>query len=325
MASSNKVSEEVFTMLEIYKSSEEKVLQKVDEISKGCWVNLYAPTEQEINRVAEETQIYVDFIKDALDDEERPRIEKDNGQVYIIIDYPYITHDDAGFPIYETIPVGIVLTDECIITVSLKDTPILEVFKSNKIKEFYTFKKNRFALQILAIITSYFLRYLKQINKRTNEIERELHQSMKNKELYAFLALEKSLVYFTTSLKSNKVVLDKILRFSYIKMYEEDKDLLEDVMIEKIQAIEMAETYSSILSGMMDAFASIISNNLNIRMKFLTSITIILSFPTMVASFYGMNVDLPFQNNGRAFLITLGFAAFLTSITAFIFWKKKYF
>jgi magnesium transporter len=147
---------------------------------------------------------------------------------------------------------------------------------------------------------------------------------MKNKELYALLALEKSLVYFMTSLKSNKVVLDKILRFNYIKMYEEDKELLEDVMIEKIQAIEMAETYSSILSGMMDAFASIISNNLNIRMKFLTSITIILSFPTMVASFYGMNVDLPFQNNGRAFLITLGFAAFLTSVTAFIFWKKKY-
>lgn len=312
-------------MLEIYKSTNEKVLEKVDQISKGCWIHMYAPTEQEINRVADEAQIYVDFIKDALDDEERPRIEREDGQVYIIVDYPYIAHDDSGFPIYETIPIGIVLTEECIITVSLKDTPILEVFKNNKIKEFFTFKKNRFALQILAIITSYYLRYLKQINKRTNDIERELHQSMKNKELYALLALEKSLVYFMTSLKSNKVVLDKILRFSYIKMYEEDKDLLEDVMIEKVQAIEMAETYSSILSGMMDAFASIISNNLNIRMKFLTSITIILSFPTMVASFYGMNVNLPFQENGHAFLITLLFAGLLTGVTAFIFWKKKYF
>ena len=312
-------------MLEIYKSTETKVLEQVDNISKGCWVNMYAPTEEEINKVASEANIYVDFIRDALDDEERPRIEREEGQVYIIVDYPYITHDDAGFPIYETIPIGIVLTDECIITVSLKDTPILEVFKNNKIKEFFTFKKNRFALQILAIITSYYLRYLKQINKRTNEIERELHQSMKNKELYAFLALEKSLVYFTTSLKSNKVVLDKILRFSYIKMYEEDKDLLEDVMIEKIQAIEMAETYSSILSGMMDAFASIISNNVNIVMKFLTSFTIILSFPTIVFSFYGMNVDLPFQNSPHAFWISITVACVLSTLTALIFWKKKYF
>ncbi|MDQ1001044.1 magnesium transporter [Neobacillus niacini] len=312
-------------MLEIFKSSETKVLEQVEKISKGCWVNMYAPTEEEINRVADEANIYVDFIRDALDDEERPRIEREDGQVYIIVDYPYITHDDAGFPIYETIPIGIVLTDECILTVSLKDTPILEVFKNNKIKEFYTFKKNRFALQILAIITSYYLRYLKQINKRTNEIERELHQSMKNKELYAFLALEKSLVYFTTSLKSNKVVLDKILRFSYIKMYEEDKDLLEDVMIEKIQAIEMAETYSSILSGMMDAFASIISNNVNIVMKFLTSFTIILSFPTIVFSFYGMNVDLPFQNSPHAFWISITVACVLSTLTALIFWKKKYF
>ncbi|MEH7179056.1 magnesium transporter CorA family protein [Neobacillus vireti] len=312
-------------MLEIYKSTETKVLEQVDTISKGCWVNMYAPTEEEVNRVADEANIYVDFIKDALDDEERPRIEREDGQVYIIVDYPYITHDDAGFPIYETIPIGIVLTDECIITVSLKDTPILEVFKNNKIKEFFTFKKNRFALQILAIITSYYLRYLKQINKKTNEIERGLHQSMKNKELYALLALEKSLVYFMTSLKSNKVVLDKILRFSYIKMYEEDKDLLEDVMIEKIQAIEMAETYSSILSGMMDAFASIISNNVNIVMKFLTSFTIILSFPTIVFSFYGMNVDLPLQNSHHAFWISIIVATILSTLTALIFWKKKYF
>jgi magnesium transporter len=312
-------------MLEIYKSSETRELKQVDVISKGCWVHMYAPTEQEITRVANETQVYVDFIKDALDDEERPRIEREDNQVYIIVDYPYIAHDEAGFPIYETIPIGIILTEDCMITVSLKDTPILEVFKNNKVKDFYTFKKNRFALQLLAIITSYYLRYLKQINKKTNEIERGLHKSMKNKELYALLGLEKSLVYFMTSLKSNKVVLDKILRFNYIKMYEEDKDLLEDVMIEKIQAIEMAETYSSILSGMMDAFASIISNNVNIVMKFLTSFTIILSFPTIVFSFYGMNVDLPFQRSPDAFLYSLVIAGGLSTLTALIFWKKKYF
>lgn len=312
-------------MLEIFKSNEERILEKNDKISKGCWVNMYAPTEEEINRVANDAQISVDLIKDALDDEERPRIERDNGQIYIIVDYPYITHDESGFPIYETIPIGIVLTDDCIITISLKDSPIMEEFRKNRIKEFFTFKKTRFALQILFVISSYYLRYLKQINKKTNEIEREVHQSMKNKELYAFLALEKSLVYFTTSLKSNKVVLDKILRFNYLKMYEEDKDLLEDVIIEKTQAIEMAETYRSILNGMMNAFASIISNNLNIVMKFLTSITIILSFPTMVASFYGMNVNIPFQHSPHAFFITLMLAGVLSCVTGFIFWKKQYF
>ncbi|QCJ43922.1 magnesium transporter CorA family protein [Bacillus sp. S3] len=312
-------------MLEIYKSTETRVLEKVDVISKGCWINMYAPTPEEINKVSTDVQVDVDIIKDALDDEERPRIERDDGRVYIIVDFPYIVHDETGFAIYETIPIGIILTEDCIITVSLKDTPILEDFKLNRVKEFFTFKKTRFALQILFVISSYYLRYLKQINKKTNEIERVVQQSLKNKELYAFLALEKSLVYFTTSLKSNKVVLDKILRFNYLKMYEEDKDLLEDVIIEKTQAIEMAETYRSILNGMMNAFASIISNNLNIVMKFLTSITIILSFPTMVFSLFGMNVELPFENNPHGFIFTLIICGILSTLAAIIFWKKKYF
>ena len=312
-------------MLEIFKSTDARVLEKVDVISKGCWVNMYAPTAEEINKVSNDAQVDVDIIKDALDDEERPRIERDDGRIYIIVDFPYTVQDESGLTVYETIPIGIILTDECIITVSLKDTPILEEFRKNRVKEFFTFKKTRFALQILFVISSYYLRYLKQINKKTNEIEREVHQSLKNKELYAFLALEKSLVYFTTSLRSNKVVLDKILRFNYLKMYEEDKELLEDVIIEITQAIEMAETYRSILSGMMNAFASIISNNLNIVMKFLTSITIILSFPTMVASFYGMNVDIPFQHATHSYVIPLVISASITSLTAFIFWKKKYF
>lgn len=312
-------------MLEIYKTNEMNQLEKADEITKGCWINLVAPNEEEIMRVATKTNTPIDFFKDALDDEERPRIEKDEDQVFIIVDYPYITHDDSGFPIYETIPIGIVATGDYMITVSLKETPILDEFKNNKVKGFFTYKKTRFAFQILFIISTFYLRYLKQINKKTNDIERELHQSMKNKELYAFLALEKSLVYFTTSLKSNKVVMDKILRFNYLRMYEEDKDLLEDVIIENTQAIEMADTYSSILSGMMDAFASIISNNLNIVMKFLTSITIVLSIPTMVASIYGMNVDLPFQKSPHAFLYVFSFSLTLASFIALVFWKKKYF
>ncbi|PLT31268.1 magnesium transporter CorA family protein [Peribacillus deserti] len=312
-------------MIEFFKTSENSSFESIPEITKGCWINMLSPSEEEIKQVSSRLNIPVNFFKDALDDEERSRIEKEDSNVLIIVDFPYITHDEAGYPIYETIPIGMIINEECFITVSLKETPILLDFKNNKIKGFFTYKKTRFALQILFIISSYYLRYLKQINKKTDEAEKELHQSMKNKELYTFLSLEKSLVYFTTSLKSNKIVLEKMLRLNHLKMYEEDKELLADVIIENTQAIEMADTYSSILSGMMDAFASIISNNLNMVMKFLTSITIILSFPTMVASFYGMNVALPFEKNPHAFVITMCFAVFLSALTTFIFWKKKYF
>ncbi|MFD4817981.1 magnesium transporter CorA family protein [Peribacillus butanolivorans] len=312
-------------MIEIYKTNENRILNKTEEMTKGSWVNIVAPTEAEIEYICTTLQLPINFMKDPLDDEERPRIEKEDDNVLIIVDFPYLTQDEANLPIFETIPIGMIFTKDCFITISLKETPILTNFKNNKIKGFFTNKKTRFALQLLFEISSYYLRYLKQINKMTNEAERELHQSMKNKELYTFLALEKSLVYFTTSLKSNRVVLDKILRFNYLKMYEEDKELLEDVIIENAQAIEMAEVYLSILSGMMDAFASIISNNVNNAMKFLTSVTIILTLPTMVASFYGMNVELPFEHSSFAFIFTLLIAITLAGTTAFIFWKKKYF
>ena len=312
-------------MLEFYITNAENKFIKLDNMMKGCWVNMVNPTDDEIQQVADRFNIAVDYFKDALDDDERSRIENEDNFLCIIVDFPYITHDEAGFPIYETIPIGILIAEDAFITVSLKETPILEDFKNNKVKGFFTYKKTRFAFQILFVISTYYLRYLKQINRKTNEVERELHQSMKNQELYAFLALEKSLVYFTTSLKANKVVLDKMLRLNLLKMYEEDKDLLEDVIIENQQAIEMAETYSSILSGMMDAFASVISNNLNIVMKFLTSFTIILSLPTMVASIYGMNIGLPFQDKPYAFLLIISLAVLLSTITIIVFWKKKFF
>lgn len=312
-------------MIEFFVANGEKKIEKIDDITKGCWINLTAPSEEEINLVSSKLNLPVDFFKDALDDEERSRIEREDNNVLIIVDFPYITQDDTGLPIYETIPIGMIITDNCFMTVSLKETPILSDFYNNKIKGFYTNKKTRFALQILFSISTYYLRYLKQINKKTDDIERGLHLSMKNKELYALLGLEKSLVYFTTSLKSNKIVLEKLLRLNHLKMYEEDKELLEDVIIETQQAIEMAEIYSTILSGMMNSFASVISNNLNMVMKFLTSITIILALPTMVSSFFGMNVDLPFQHNRYAFSFILLFVAFLSSLTTFIFWKKKFF
>ncbi|MGO4695970.1 magnesium transporter CorA family protein [Paenibacillus sp. FSL K6-3182] len=312
-------------MLNIYITDEHGILKETDEITSGCWVNLVAPTEQEMNLAAAKAQIPLDFIKDPLDEEERSRIENDNSNVLIVVNLPLVSTDDKGIPMYDTIPLGMIIADDCFITVCLKDNPIFHVFAQNKIKQFYTYKKTRFSFQILYLIATSYLKYLKQIIKMTDEIEKKLHQSMKNKELFSLLNMEKSLVYFTTSLKSNNIVMQKMLKSKYMKMYEDDQELLEDVIVENQQAIEMSETHTTILSGMMDAFASVISNNLNIVMKFLTSITIILSLPTMVASFYGMNVKIPFQDYPHAFFIAMTISVILSSVTAVIFWKKRFF
>lgn len=313
-------------MLEYFLSNSENKLSKISKLTAGCWINMVSPSEEEVQLTAEKLKIPVNLFKNPLDYDERSRIQKIDSIITIIVNFPYSTFDNSGFPLFETFPIGIIITDEYFITICSKQTPILEDFKDGKILDFSfsTLKKQQFALQILFSISFYYLKYLKQINQKTNEIEMELQQSLKNKEIYTFLALEKSLVYFTTSLKSNKIVLEKMSRQIQIKLDKEDKELLIDVMIENHQAIEMAETYSSILSGMMDAFASVISNNLNIVMKFLTSITIILALPTIVASFYGMNVDLPFQHHPYAFYLILIVVAVLSFITTIIFWKRKF-
>jgi magnesium transporter len=312
-------------MMNIYLSKEDGKLEEIQELQNGCWIKLVAPTEEEIRYIANHLDIPIDSIKDALDDEERSRIEKEDNHVLIIVDIPIITYDEVDGAIYETIPIGIIITNTCFITVCLQENQIFEEFTKNKIKNFYTFMKTRFALQMLYIISTYYLRYLKQINRKTSQIEKALHKSMKNKELFSLLSMEKSLVYFMTSLKANNIVMERLLRLNYLRMYEDDEDLLQDVIIENKQAIEMAEVYSSILSGMMDAFASVISNNVNIVMKFLTAITIVLSLPTMVASFYGMNVPIPYQDSPYSFIIAMLISTLLSSVTAFIFWKKRYF
>ncbi|MCL6587964.1 MAG: magnesium transporter CorA family protein [Anoxybacillus sp.] len=312
-------------MMKMYLSNANGKIEEIHELKNGCWINLIAPTEEEIRYIANHLDIPIDSIKDALDDEERSRIEKEDNHVLIIVDIPIITQDEVDGPIYETIPIGMIITNTCFITVCLQENPIFQEFANNKIKNFYTFMKTRFALQMLYMISTYYLRYLKQINRRTSEIEKELHQSMKNQELFSLLSMEKSLVYFMTSLKANNIVMERLMRLNYLRMYDDDQELLEDVIIENKQAIEMAEVYSSILSGMMDAFASVISNNLNIVMKFLTAITIVISLPTMVASFYGMNVPIPYQNSPHAFLTAMLISALLSSATAFLFWKKRYF
>ena len=219
-------------------------------------------------------------------------------------------------------PLGmIVVRDDFFLTVSLKRNKVIESFEKRKIKNFQTYKKTRFIFQILYLNASCYLTYLKQINKETEIAEYILKNSMKNKELLKLLNLEKGLVYFTTSLKSNELVMEKTLRGKIIKLYEEDEDILEDAITENRQAIEMAQIYSNILTGTMDAYASIISNNLNGVMKFLTSITIILAVPTMISSFWGMNVALPFEKSPIGFVIMVAIAIIMT--LAATWWLKK--
>ncbi len=224
---------------------------------------------------------------------------------------------------HSTMPIGIIFVrDDYIITVSLKQNDIIQNLTKNKMKNIITYKKSRFLFQIMLINASYYLTYLKQINKETEIAESTLKTSMKNRELLKLLSLEKSLVYFTTSLKSNEVVMEKTLRGKILKLYDEDEDILEDAIIENKQAIEMSGIYRDILNGTMDAYASIISNNLNGVMKFLTSITIILAIPTLISSLWGMNVPVPLQNHPYGFPILAVVCIVVTSLSILILRKK---
>ena len=263
-------------------------MTKLDAVQDGCWVNLTYPSEDELNTVAVTLGVEPTFLRAALDEEETSRIDTEEGQTLIIIDAPSVEKDDAV--VYSTLPLGIIVTEKHIITVCLKETSILKDFQDGLVRNADTQKRTQCILYMLLQVAKRFLQYLKQIDKIYNYMERQLYKSQRNKELIQLLDLEKSLVYFNTSLKANEVTLEKILRGRIITLYEEDHDLLEDVLIEVRQAIEMANIYSSIISGMMDAFASVISNNLNVIMKVLTSITILLTIPNIFFSFYGMNV-----------------------------------
>lgn len=310
-------------MIQIYKTIEER-LTCIDQFEKGCWVNITYPDEKDLHIIHNELGIDMEFLKAALDEEERARIEYEDDCTLVIVDIPIISQG-INSNSYITLPLGIIFKKGYMITVCLKENSIIKDFEEDKVKSFYTFKQIRFIFQIFYKISSYYLQYLKQINKASDQIERELHKSMKNKELIQLLELEKSLVYFSTSLKANEIVMERMLKMESIKQYPDDADLLEDVIIENKQAIEMTTIYSNILSGMMDAFASVISNNLNIVMKILTSITIVMAIPTMIASFFGMNVPLPLQNYPHAFTLIFGISCFLSVISVIIMVKRQLF
>ena len=315
-------------MLKMYKTDiQTNITEETYEFKKGNWINMVAPTEEEIKKVCSKLKIQEDFIRYPLDYEEKARIdiEEDDNTTLFIIDVPIIEKENNE-QVYSTMPLGmIVVRDDYFITVSLKQNRVIsELEKTKEKNNIITYKKSRMILQVFYKNAELYLKYLKKINKETEIAENVLKNSLKNKELLKMLSLEKSLVYFTTSLKSNEVVMEKTLRGKIIKLYDEDEDILEDAIIENKQAIEMSKIYSDILNGTMDAYASIISNNLNGVMKFLTSITIILAIPTMIASYWGMNVQVPMQftNSPWPFYAVVAFSIIL-GIIAMIWLKKK--
>lgn len=313
-------------MMEIFKTNEDThMLVRSDLIEKGCWINLIAPTPEELAILNRAMEIEQTFLADALDDEEKPRIDTEDDQTLIIVDIPYVYEDDKIIK-FETVPMGLLqVRDDYFITICSKPAAVLERFRNGQVKTLFTFKKTRFILQILFNVAKDFLKYLKHIEKKTEYIEDSLHKSMRNRELYRMMELGKSLVYFTTSLKSNDSMMEKLSRGRYIKMYEEDQEILEDALIEFKQAVEMANIYSSILNGTMDVYSSIISNNLNVVMKFLAAMTIVLSIPTIVYSYFGQNFPLPFQTDPWMWLYVLIGSGLIMTIIILIFRKRDMF
>lgn len=294
----------------------------LDTIKEGCWINLTDPNEEELRAVTETLSVEPDFLRAALDEEETSRIDTEEGQTLIIIDTPVVEKSDSAV-VYSTLPLGIIVTQSSIITVSLRDSLVIRDFEDGLVKGVSTNKKTSFILHILLRVAKRYLQYLKQIDKIYNHMERQLYKTQRNKELIQLMDLEKSLVYFNTSLKANEVTLEKILRGRIVTLYEEDQDLLEDVLIEIRQAIEMANIYSSIISSMMESFAGVISNNLNETMKVLTSITILLTIPNIIFGFYGMNVaGLPFD---QFFWVPIVISLIAIGLVAIVLKKKDLF
>lgn len=295
-------------------------LELLSSAEAGCWISVTQPDQEEIEFLINDLGLDAGFVRSSLDEEESSHVEIEDEQSLIIIDTPASDLQKSDTSLFYTMPIGIIITDDNVITISSKENEILNEIENGSIKNMQTNLKTRFVLQCLLKITAKFLSSLKQIDKMSYALEQQLQGSLKNHELIQLLGLEKSLVYFSTSLKANDVTLEKINRGRVIKLYEEDQDLLDDVLIELKQAIEMTNIYSGVLGGMMDAFASVISNNLNIVMWRLTVITIIMAIPTIVFSFYGMNTtDLPLPTTWFATLV----AVVLTAAVSIVLLKKK--
>lgn len=316
-------------MISIYKTVSEtgNSLEQLDSIEPGCWINMVSPSEQEVLLISKKTGVPVEFLNAALDEEETSRIDSEDNNLLFIVDIPFTEMEENSLT-YDTYPLGIIHTQKEIITVCLKNSKLLNDFIEGNIRSFFTFKRSRFILQILYRVSSYFLLSLRQIEKKSLMIQKKLHSSVSNKVLMQLLSLQNSLVYFSTSLKANEITLEKMLKLEIIQKYEEDKDILEDVIIEIKQAIEMTGIYANILNATMEASANVISNNLNLVMKLLASVTIVMSIPNIYSGLFGMNVTgLPWSEagSGHGFIIVLSMTIITVIATIIILNKRDMF
>jgi len=312
-------------MISIYKKTDEGLME-VDTIEKDCWVNAIQPNYLELNEISKALDIPEEFLTDPLDLDERPRVEAEGDNILIILRVPCFDKNHPEIQ-YNTLPLGIIYSPDNIITISSMESEILSMFAERRIKNFSPSNKIRFIFLILLKTATLYLKFLRQISNLTTDHEKELHKTMKNVELLRLMDLEKSLVYFTTSLKANEIMIGRLSVSKHINMSPEDRDLLEDVIVEYKQAIEMAHVHSNILGGMMQSFASLISNNLNASMKSLTSITIVLMLPTLVASIYGMNVVLPGgmeRSNPHTFFLLLLIMGLISTVMLIVFRYKHW-
>ena len=317
-------------MLQIYKSLESGPLVELSlkTLEKGAWINIIDPTPYELKVVSNLTEVEPDFLRSALDDEERSHTDVEDDSVMVLTNVPVCRGKDD----YDTIPLAIIVTEDYIITVCLEETPVVAEFNERTARLFRTYKKTRFLFQILYKSATYVLRDLRQIQKISDEIEERLLHDMNNSEILRLLSLQKGLTYFNAAIRSNGAVLDKLLRMRkntnitpFLKAYEEDEDLLEDVIIENKQAKEMVEMYAKILARLADTFSSIISNNQNLVMKFLAAMTIILAIPTVISSFFGMNVPVPLADNPYGFFYVTLMAGSIAGASAYVLYHRDMF
>ena len=309
-------------MLTIYKTTPEG-LQTLESTTNGCWIKAIDPTPEEITQLVG-WGIEPELITYSLDQDEMARVERDEGYTLILLRIPHFQGETHDIP-YATVPMGIIIKENLIATICRHDSHITRILTNGKYRGFKTAKRYRFVLYVLLETATRYLTYLREINRSVDYVEDQLEKSTRNRELLQLLKYQKCLVYFTTALHSNEVMMERLQRMRMFNQYDEDEDLLEDVITENQQAIQVSNINAEILSGLMDAFASIISNNLNVVMKVLTALTIIVSVPTIVSSFFGMNVQLPFGEHPLAYVGILIISLILSFGTAYIFFRRDWF
>ena len=310
-------------MLTYYRSIGGK-LNVVERYTDGCWVDVQRPSAEELAIVSRETGIEIDYLSYPLDPDERSRFEREDGQLLIIMQTSYRLGEESDIP-FDTVPLGIMHTDHCLVTVCAQENPVIRDLVSGLMKTVHTAKKNRLTLQLFLRNAQRFLIDVRYINKQVDRTEDRLESSTQNKELLELLRLDKSLVYFMTALKANELMMERVKRDRIFEMYEEDADLLDDVLIENLQAIEMVGIASNILTSMSGTFASVINNNVNQVVKLLTVTTILVAIPTLITGVFGMNVPIPLQTHPYMFGVVLALMFGVSGLLAFLFYKWRLF